>query len=181
MDKIIYFNNNNQKTDCCSGQIYQDFLDYAFAESDYFMLVYVNYFGKGFTKKMKSIRSSLRPFQVKARNNPSWPGVLETFSPNTTYKVIFYKNCFETKTILKKAQKLSDWSPPSAPQDLAFFKGNTCWFYSVGHEKIAAIIHATERDLDFLETKRLASRRDAHAISTNFYDAYDEELIRNKD
>ena len=40
--------------DACSGQAYYDFIDYAFSICDYFMLVYVNYCGKGFPKTMKT-------------------------------------------------------------------------------------------------------------------------------
>lgn len=40
MDKMIFFKNNNLKTDYCCGQVHYDFLDYAFSRADYFMLVY---------------------------------------------------------------------------------------------------------------------------------------------
>ena len=92
MDKIIYFKNDNQKIDYCSGQIYFDFLDYAFEETNYFMLVYVNYYGKGYSKIMKTFMENLKPFQIKSRSNPSWPGTLGQKCYNTTYKIIFYRN-----------------------------------------------------------------------------------------
>lgn len=176
MDKAIYFFNDNQRVDNCSGQTYFDFLDYAFEESDYFMLVYVNYYGKGYSKKMNYFKKALKPYQIKARTNPCWPGVLGTDCDQTTYKIIFYSNKPEAKNILKQVAKLSDWSSPSYPQDLAFFKGNQCWFYSVGHEKIGAIIHATDKDLDFVESKRLAVRETAFYPKNNCFGAYDEIL-----
>ncbi|MBQ2933304.1 MAG: hypothetical protein IJE02_01640 [Clostridia bacterium] len=179
MDKVIYFNNEGQKVDNCSGQVYFEFLDYAFRESDYFMLVYVNYYGNGYSKTMKLFKNELKPFQIKSRSNPRWPGVLETFSPQTTYKIIFYKNKPEAKEVLKRVAKLSDWSAPSYPQDLAFFKGNKCWFYSVGHEKIAAIIHATDKDIDFVESKNLATREMVFEPTDNYFNAYDEVLESN--
>ena len=157
MEKIIYFNNDNQTKDYCSGQIYFDFLDYAFARTDYFMLVYINYYGKGYTERQKHFKDALKKFKVKSRTNPKWPGTLSSASKNTTYKVIFYRTDLKAQDILKEVSKLSDWERPCLPEDLAFFKGNQCWFYSVGHEKIAAIIHATEEDIDFVDSKGLSS------------------------
>lgn len=176
MDKVIYFFNDNQRIDSCSGQVYFDFLDYAFEESNYFMLVYVNYYGKGYSETMKFFKNALKPYQKKSRSNPSWPGVSNTFCPKTTYKIVFYDNKSEAKEILKRVTKLSDWTAPSNPQDLAFFKGNKCWFYSVGHEKIGAIIHATKKDIDFVESKKLAVREAAFEPQNNFFDSYDELL-----
>lgn len=40
MDKIIFFKGEDQRIDHCCGQVYYDFLDYAFSRADYFMLVY---------------------------------------------------------------------------------------------------------------------------------------------
>lgn len=176
-DKIIYFDNNSQKLDRCAGQVYFDFLDYAFSETDFFMLVYVNYYGKGYTKAMKSYKNALNPFKVKSRTNPSWPGTLKTYCPNTTYKIVFYRNDMKAKEILKQVDRLSDWSRPNYPQDLAFFKGNQCWFYSVGHEKIGVVIHATDKDVDFFEKKGLTQREAVHNLRIGSFDAYDEILI----
>ena len=176
MEKIIHFFNNNQKIDPCCGKNYHDFLDYAFRESDYFMLVYVNYYGKGYSYMQKKIKKMLEPYKVKTRTNPRWPGTLETFSQNSTYKVVFYKNVSEAKTILKIVSGIGDWSSPSYPEDLAFFKGNKCWFYSVGHENMAAFINPTKEDLDFLEMKGLADRVNVVTHDSNYYSSYDEEL-----
>lgn len=176
MDKVIYFQNDSQRVDRCAGQTYFDFLDYAFDHTDYFMLVYVNYYGKGYSKTMNFFRNALKPYQIKSRTNPSWPGVLSTSSPRTAYKIIFYRNDPRAKEILKQVTKLSDWSCPSYPQDLAFFKGNRCWFYSVGHEKIGAIIHASEEDLAFVESRKLAPREAAYKPQNDYFDAYDEIL-----
>lgn len=174
MEKVIYFKNDEQKKDYCTGQIYFDFLDYAFSKNDYFMLVYINYYGKGYTSKQKYFKDALKKYKVKSRNNPKWPGTLQQNCPNTTYKIVFYKTENEAKEILKKVMSLSDWSRPSFPEDLAFFKGNQCWFYSVGHEKIAAIIHATEEDINFLATNGLAEKHKAYIPNDNYFSAYDE-------
>lgn len=177
MNQVIYFDNDDQRTDRCSGQTYFDFLDYAFSRTDYFMLVYVNYYGKGYTQTMKAFRTALKPFEVKSRTNPSWPGTLDTVCPHTTYKIIFYRNTADAKKILKQVNCLSDWSRPKYPQDLAFFKGNQCWFYSVGHEKIAAMIHATDEDLDFVEKNGLALRNAAFDPKDHYFHAFDEKII----
>ena len=176
MERIIFFENDNQYESVCSGTIYFDFLDYAFAHTDYFMLVYVNYYGKGYSPTMKDYSKKLEKFKIKTRTNPCWPGTLGTYSRNTTYKVVFYRTAFEAKTILKTVSALNTWSSPSYPQDLAFFKGNQCWFYSVGHENIAAIIRATNDDLDFVESRRIAHRTNAKPVD-KYYSNYDECLI----
>lgn len=183
MDKVIYFDNNDQQIDRCSGQVYHNFLDYAFDETDYFMLVYVNYNGNGYSKIMKDLRDKLKPYKVKSRTNPSWPGTPKTWCNNTTYQINFYRNTTEAKELLKSVDKLSDWSRPSYPQDLAFFKGNQCWFYSVGHEKIGAIIHANEKDIDFVEANGLALRDKAFerqsAEEKQFFGAFDEDFDKH--
>ena len=175
MEKVIFFENKNQHECLCSGDVYFDFLDYAFKCADYFMLVYVNYYGKGYSAIMKNFKKDLESFRVKTRTNASWPGTPATFCPNTTYKIVFYRTVPEAKAILKRVKTLRGWSSPSYPQDLAFFKKNQCWFYSVGHENIAAIIRATDNDFDFLETKGLALGRNAQPL-TEYYKAFDEEL-----
>ncbi|MBE6947497.1 MAG: hypothetical protein E7454_04525 [Ruminococcaceae bacterium] len=175
MSVIIYFDNENQTKDRCAGQAYYNFLDYAFSKTDYFMLVYVNYYGKGYSKETKRIMNDLSTFKVKSRTNPSWPGTLNTYTKNTTYKIVFYRNTNEGKEILKQVKCLSDWTCPAYPQDLAFFKGGECWFYSVGHEKIGAIIGATEEDFIFLELNNLAKRSDARPTN-NYYRAFNEKL-----
>ena len=155
MDKIVYFFNNNQRTDYCAGEKYEAFLDYAFERTDYFMLVYVNDSGRGYTQIMKQFRDELRPFKVKSRTNASWPGTRWTYTPfspkPSSCKVVFYRNDPAAKLILKKVHKMSDWTRPSYPQDLAFFKGNQCWFTSTGHETIAGILHATKEDIAELD------------------------------
>lgn len=173
MDKIIFF--NDTASTACTGQLYYDFLDYAFSQADYFMLVYVNYYGKGYTNEQKYFKNALKKFQIKSRSNPSWPGTLKTICSNTTYKIIFYKTTNDAKEILKKVDALNDWSR-GKPEDLAFFKGNQCWFYSVGHEKIAAIIRANATDIEFLNSKGLASKKEAFVPTNNYFDAYDEKL-----
>lgn len=176
MRYVVYFDNDNQRQEKCAGQTYYDFLDYAFSETDYFMLVYVNYYGKGLSKSAKITKQKLKEFEVKNRKNPCWPGTPNTYAKETTYRVTFYKNSPNAKQILKEVNSLSGWSYPKQPQDLAFFKGNTCWFYSVGHEKIGAIIHATEKDIAFVEKCGLSDRSKIKP-EDGYYAVYDEDLI----
>lgn len=178
MDKVIFFKNDNYRTDYCCGQIYYDFLDYAFSQTDFFMLVYVNYYGKGYSSQMKNFKNALKSFKVKSRTNPSWPGTLVTRCADTTYKIVFYRTDPVAKEILKEVDKLSAWSRPSYPQDLSFFKGNQCWAYSVGHEIIQGIIHANKQDIDFVVKHGLADYSDVTPYSS-FYDDFDEILIKN--
>lgn len=164
----------------CSGAAYHAFLDYAFEKTDYFMLVYINYFGKGYTKKQKLFKTLLDKYKVKSRTNPSWPGTPWTDrGEKTTYKIVFYRTDEEAKTILKKADALSDWGP-GAPEDLAFFKGDRCWFFSTGHEGLATVVHADASDLTFLEAHGIASGEDVFESDDPWYDELDEEIEKQK-
>lgn len=176
MDRVIFFDNNNQTIDRCHGKTYDKFIEYAFSKSDYFMLVYVNYYGKGYTRTMEEYEKALEPFAVKSRANPSWPGTLKTICPNTTYKIVFYRSTPASKEVLKQVDCLSAWSSPAYPQDLAFFKGNQCWFYSVGHEKMGAFIHANAEDIDFVVSHGLASGKDAYIPEDEYFHLYDEVI-----
>ena len=169
MDKVIYFDSTH-----CDGNQYFNFLDYAFQKSNCFMLVYVNYYGKGYTSKQKYFRNALEKYKIKSRTNPKWPGTLKTYSAGSTYKIVFYKTEPKAKDILKEVQSLFDWSRPSCPEYLAFFIDKQCWFYSVGHEKIAAIIHADEEDLNFLEYEGIALQKNAFLPKDNYFQLYDE-------
>lgn len=179
MECDLIFRNPDQENCLCKGQVYRDFLDYAFSKSDYFMLVYVNYYGKGYTKIMKEFRAALEKYKVKSRSKPVWPGVLGTYNRNTTYKIIFYRNDPEAKEILKKAEKLNDWTCPSYPQDLAFFKGNICWFYSVGHENLAGFINPTKEDIVFAEKNGLACAHDLCITDTDYYSQFNEKIEKS--
>ena len=103
-------------------------------------------------------------------------GTPETCCPNTTYKINVYRCCDAAKQVLQAADRLSDWSRPKNAEDLAFFKGGQCWFYSVGHERIAAFLHATEEDLRFVRENGLAEHPSLQPYSA-YYDAYDEALL----
>ena len=176
MRRVVYFENCNQKIDLCCDEVYRNFIDSAFSKTDYVMLVYVNYYGKGYSKQMKMYRDLLKPFKVKSRSDPHWPGTPGTYSQNTTYKIVFYKNCRKTKDVLKTVSSLSSWTRPLYPQDLAFFIGNQCWFYSVGHEKIGAIIRADEDDIQFVISHKLGDAERVFLTDDSFYNTCDEEI-----
>ena len=176
MEYILDISAQGQAAERCSGPAYHLFLDYAFTQADFFMLAFVNYYGKGLPARARQARAQLAPFRVRSRTNPSWPGTPETCCPNTTYKINVYRCCDAAKQVLQAAYRLSDWSRPKNAEDLAFFKGGQCWFYSVGHERIAAFLHATEEDLRFVRENGLAEHPSLQPYSA-YYDAYDEALL----
>lgn len=133
-----------------SDDKYEPFINYCIETSDYFMLVYVKYQMQPYTTVMNEIYQKLLPYIVKTRTNPCWPGTKYSYSLNTVYEVIFYRCSIETKEILLRVKNLFDWTRPNLPQDLSFFRGNACWQYTVGHEKLAFIKDPTEQDIDFL-------------------------------
>ena len=175
MEKEVYFREESERNSCY-GQIYFDFIDYAFSKADYFMLVFVNYYGNGYKSKQKYFMDKLKKYKVKTRTNPYWPGTPGTFSQNSTYKIVFYKTEPDAKEILKEVDGISAWSRPGMPEDLAFFKKNQCWFYSVGHEHIASMQHIDTDDLAFIESKGLASEKDVLVMPDKFSTLYDEQI-----
>lgn len=177
--KVLEFNSNEFTVDRCCGKVYLDFLDYAFLHSDYFMLVYVNRVNKGNNSQMEYYKKVLAPYEIKCRTNPFWAGVWMYVSNvnDNQYEIVFYRNAPEAKNILGKVYKLSDWVAPTHPQDLAFYKGNQCWFLSIAEIKDGIFIHPTEEDFDFAESHGLAQRTDAFEAPTKeFYSAYDEVI-----
>ena len=178
MDKVIFFNRDS-KEGFCTGNKYLNFIDYAFGKTDSFMLVYINYYAKGYSKTQKYFRDKLKRFKIKSRTDPNWPGIMELYGDSTSYKVVFYKNSEETKNILKEAKGLNDWSG-RGPENLAFFIGNQCWFYSVSCENIAAVVHASEEDIAFLVSQNLAKREAAFIPKNNYIDTFDEPGLLEK-
>lgn len=52
--------NNIRDINDCSGEDYSTFISYTLDNSDYFMLVYVNYYGEGLSSIAKQIKNSLK-------------------------------------------------------------------------------------------------------------------------
>lgn len=179
MDKIIFFKGEDQRTDYCRGQVYYDFLDYAFSRADYFMLVYSHRKKGGYSHIMRHFKDALIKYKVKSRYDSSWAGTPGRVDPIYDYNIVFYRTDPAAKEILKEVDHLSAWSCPSYPEDLSFFIGNQCWAYSVGHENIQGIIHANKQDIEFAVSHGLADYSDAEPYNS-YYDLYDEVLVKNK-
>lgn len=175
MDKVIYLE-ESAVSGSCGTSSYHKFIDYAFTRADYFMLVYVNYGRCGYTSHMKKYLEQLNNYRVKVRNDPHWPGTPSTESLGSTYEIVFYKTSDQAKMILKNERSISDWSRPEKPQDLAFFIGNHCWFYSVGHEKIAAMINPENTDIEFLERNGFANSRGIICTESDYFKCFNEVI-----
>lgn len=175
MEKVVFF---EEREDLCCGEVYRAFLKYAFERTDYFMLVYQTQRGMKTTPEKRSIRKVLAPFRVKSRNNPSWPGTTIIDGPKTDYKIVFYRTDPAAMEVLLQVKRMSDWDGYPYPEDLSFFKGDQCWFYSVGHEIIAGIIHPSKEDIKFVFELGLARPEYVRTYSHSFYDRFDEELVK---
>ena len=175
MKKIAHFN-MDMNGSFCRGDAYRAFVDYAFEKTDYFMLVYINYYGHGYTKEQKYFKKALWPYRVCSRTNPVWPGSPGVDSPNTTYKIMFYRNDPKAKEILKEKNSISEWGWGS-PEDLAFFKGSTCWFCSTGHEGLATVIHSDEEDVTFLEKLGIVCEFSSDPEEMEWYDFCNEPQL----
>lgn len=129
-----------------SEQNYKDLIDYCAETCDYCMLVYRYHTQKGLPTPVKIIKDQLSPFCVKSRSNPSWPGTPGTYATFYSYEVDFYTLTEEVKSVLYGANRLFDFDGENYPQDLAFFRGNKCFLYSVVHEGFASIVDPEKED-----------------------------------
>ena len=176
MYKVIYFKDDNCTKDYCQGQVYYDFIDYAFENADFFMLVFKNY-GHGYSAKQRYFRDKLRKYKVKSRRDPFWPGTPGEYCDGTLYKIAFYRTDPEAIEILKEVDCLSAWGY-GMPEDLCFFKQNKCWFYSVAHEYIGCIIDVTNSDLEFLRSHGLIDNEEQPFYpQNNYFEQFHETIV----
>ncbi|MBC8528572.1 hypothetical protein H8699_03855 [Christensenellaceae bacterium NSJ-44] len=149
---------------------YEEFINYALNNSDYFMLVYVRYNMAPESIFTNNIFKDLRDLTVKTRANPSWAGTPETYSNNTAYKITFYRSDPSAQQVLNRVNGIYNWTRPENPQDLAFYRGGQCWFYSIGHERMSGIIDPSPEDKTFFEERSLIDSlfRVDHALDGQF-------------
>lgn len=167
----------------CVGEYYNALLDYAFEQADYFMLAWMEYGNEygihNFSKEAYEIQKLLSPYIVKIRSDLHWPGSSPV--PLGTCKIIgqvvFYITAPEAKQVLKRVAGLFDWINPDYPQDLAFFKENKCWFYSVAHEKMASFVRATDEDVAFLISHGVDTEYSTYILDDTALATYDEDSI----
>ena len=156
---------------------YRKVIEYAFSRASHFMLVYFYETNKGTTPQMKEMKSQLAPYKVKTRHNSEWPGTKCSFAKNYYHcDVVFYKTVPETKEILLAKETFGGWDYRIHPQDLAFFKGGTCWFYTTMHEKMATCIRASKEDICFFESVGITSKTCVQKVPEHFFRSYDETL-----
>ena len=90
---------------------------------------------------MKKLKERLRKYLVKERHDSKWT-VNEVITKRKKeddqylFDICFYKICPEVENfLLESVNSLYDFNPPYLPEDIAFYKDNYCWFYTVTHEK----------------------------------------------
>ena len=147
--------------------------DYLFAEANYFMLVY----SKFSPADAKILQTTLAPYKAKARHDPHWPGTIQTSPKALRYDIVFYRIEDDSKKLFMGAFMQGNIKKFHHEIDFAFFKNNTCWFYSVAHEKIATLIRATDRDIAFFKSLKLINAQDVCDVPEHFFTAYDEKTV----
>lgn len=89
----------------------------------------------------------------------SWPGT------RTSARHMVLNRYRMTKAARAWLLDCSDLLLPGSglPQDLCFYRGDDAWLYTTTHEKEAAILNPTEKDISFFEnlTHFLRQERDA--------------------
>lgn len=177
-DRLLFFRLAEDGEELCSGTCYQALLDYMAARCDRFMLAYVLADGEKMSAEMRHIEQQLRPYRLFYRRTGGWPGAIFDHSivrRGTTYRVTFYRLCAESMAFLHQADGLFSWMPPDRPQDLGFYLGKKCRFYSSGVARIAAFCHATDDDLAFADKNALAAPEDLFIPKDDSISLYDEK------
>lgn len=177
MKRILYFYtasfSGNEEIDICNDETYREFLDYAFEISNFFMLLYRNWYNRGYSEIQKSYMKDLGPFKVKSK--------IESYPENASvYQYIFYKNNEKAKEILKKINLINYFNKPTFPENLSFFKENRCRIKTITHEGEGVVLDATDKDVDFFFKLGLSKSDDIQYDETGFYDYCDEELTEDE-
>ena len=159
--------------DYISNQNYYDFIHYCINNSSAFMLVYVDYCQSNNNNRKTEIKNRLKKYEMKKRNDPKWPGtILTELTGRRTVEIIFYKSCEEVKEVLMSVDNIFSWTRPDMPEDLAFFKGNKCWFYSTAHEELATLVEPSKEDIGFFEKINCFNEKKIYEVN---YNAFVEE------
>ena len=98
-------------------------------------------------------------------------------------QVTFYRTDPQAKAIVQKIPSLYDLTGHILPQDLAFFRGDQCWFASVAHEQMAFLLHATKEDITLMTEIGAIKPGDVEPMTDDdltYYAQFDEKLVRPK-
>ena len=107
---------------------------------------------------MVETKAKLSKLKVKAQFRYSWVGTEIIPTGRYEYLVCFYRAENSALQCLLSVNSLFDWIWPTMPQDLCFFRENTCWFCSISHEKQAILTEPTNQDIEFFEQLDLVDR-----------------------
>lgn len=143
--------------------VYEKMIEYMFEKCDAVMFVSKkNGFGNRkiiqLEKTMELVKKELEKSFLKKRNGAHWvyskigynelgiSGYSDPPNFGDLFEIYFYKLSKETKEYLLTNKKLYNWLNPNYPEDIAFFKNGSCWFYSVTHEETCEIYYETDNE-----------------------------------
>lgn len=133
--------------------VYKLFISYAFDTCDFFMIEYCRFTKYPFSRKVKEIKKYLHKYLVKCKHALFWPDSFRSDDDQRQYQTCFYKTDRGAMATFLEIPSLFGWScAQKLPDNIAFFRGNTCWLYSTGHEKDAGILRLTLEDEHFLSS-----------------------------
>lgn len=69
--------------------------------------------------------------------------------------IVYFKCNPFTRSILSKADAISEWNGVYWPEELCFYRNNTKWFTLISHEKYLFIYNETKLDKLFLENEKI--------------------------
>lgn len=132
---------------------YRLLINYAFDTCDFFMIEFCRFTRYPFSRKVKEMKKNLHKYLIKCRHDPFWRDSFRADDEKRQYQTCFYKADREAVNVFLIVPSLFGWScVERLPDNIAFFRGNTCWLYSTGHEKDAGVLRLTLEDECFLSS-----------------------------
>lgn len=108
-------------------------------------------------KNINELKEKLSRYLIKETHDSKWT-VQEVMKRNKKennkylFDVCFYRTCPEIeKFLLESAKSLYSFKPPYFPEDIAFYKDEYCWFYTITHEKTSGMYIDSEEDCKRIE------------------------------
>lgn len=134
---------------------YHKFISYACSTCDTFSLNDDReYFAENMyikeKRKYKKVLHLLRPYQVRYEYMKDGHSECTGTSYRDTY-IRHYRCCLETEAILQRKESVFDWELcNNLPEELCFYRGDQCWYYTITHEEMDGFENYTKEDAQAL-------------------------------
>ena len=138
---------------------FKKFVEYLYSRCDKFLMAIPNFERtryqqdemnekyKKYLNNIKPICDSIEPYIIYKYYTKHYMHTKSSIIRDARL-VKFYEGF---KDILLKSGGFHKWLYPKYPEDLCFFKGQKCWFFTIVHEDMFYIVEPTDEDIDMIE------------------------------